>query len=180
MNADSALADLPAKLALPTGCCGLGQKRSLPLKAGPALQEFGWGQPSILPHVSEACDTQEKHMKPEHSTQTNVLFVCSRNQWRSPTAERVWRKHPALSVRSAGTSPNARHPVSVSDLTWAQVVFVMEEKHKSRLFSEYRRLVENLPIHVLDIPDEYKYMDPELVELLSQSVGAILDAPDGS
>ena len=84
-----------------------------------------------------------------------------------------------VSVRSAGTSPNARHPVSASDLTWAQVVFVMEEKHKSRLFSEYRRLVENLPIHVLDIPDEYKYMDPELVELLSQSVGAILHAPDG-
>lgn len=104
----------------------------------------------------------------------HVLFVCSRNQWRSPTAEQVWRRHPALSVRSGGTSPNARHPVSTADLCWAQVIFVMEEKHKSRLVAEYRRVLENKPIHVLDIPDEYKYMDAELVELLQQSVGAIL------
>jgi len=50
----------------------------------------------------------------------------------------------------------------------------MEEKHKSRLVAEYRRLLENTPIHVLDIPDEYKYMDAELIDLLRQSVGAIL------
>nr|WP_310317363.1 phosphotyrosine protein phosphatase [Hydrogenophaga palleronii] len=107
-------------------------------------------------------------------SQTNVLFVCSRNQWRSPTAEQVWRKHPALSVRSEGTSPNARHRVSVNDLHWAQVIFVMEEKHKSRLLAEYRRVIENKTIHVLDIPDDYKYMAPELVDLLRDSVGAIL------
>ncbi len=106
--------------------------------------------------------------------QRNVLFVCSRNQWRSPTAEQVWRKHPLLSVRSAGTSPNARHPVSASDLSWADVIFVMEEKHKSRLLAEYRRIVEKKPIHVLDIPDEYKFMEPELVELVRESVGSVL------
>jgi len=50
----------------------------------------------------------------------------------------------------------------------------MEEKHKSRLVAEYRRILENKPIHVLDIPDDYKYMDTELVELLRQSVGVIL------
>jgi predicted protein tyrosine phosphatase len=109
------------------------------------------------------------------SGQTNVLFVCSRNQWRSPTAEQVWRKHPALAVRSGGTSPNAKHPVSAADIAWAQVIFVMEEKHKSRLRAEYRRMLDNKPIHVLDIPDEYKYMDAELVEILRQSVGAILE-----
>ena len=53
-------------------------------------------------------------------------FACSRNQWRSPTAEQVWRRHPAVSVRSAGTSPNARRTVSTGDLRWADVVFVME------------------------------------------------------
>ena len=42
----------------------------------------------------------------------NVLFICSRNQWRSPTAEQVYRKHPLLAVRSAGTSLNARRKVS--------------------------------------------------------------------
>lgn len=104
----------------------------------------------------------------------NVLFICSRNQWRSPTAEQMWRKHPEVSARSAGTSPNARHTVSVEDIQWADVVLVMEEKHKSRLKAEFTRLLENKPIHVLDIPDDYKYMDPELVEMLEQSVNSIL------
>ena len=104
----------------------------------------------------------------------NILFICSKNQWRSPTAEQVWRKHPGLSVRSAGTSPTARHPVSSVDLAWADVVFVMEEKHKSRLLAEYRRVIGGKPLHVLDIPDEYRYMDPELVGQLQTSVGDIL------
>lgn len=104
----------------------------------------------------------------------NVLFVCSRNQWRSPTAEQLFRRHPALSVRSGGTSPNARHPVSEADIGWASVIFVMEEKHKSRLVAEYRRMLEHKPIYVLDIPDDYKYMDPELIALLDESVPSIL------
>jgi predicted protein tyrosine phosphatase len=105
----------------------------------------------------------------------NILFICSRNQWRSPTAEQIWRKHPLLSVRSAGTSPSARRKISEDDVRWADVIFVMEEKHKSRLVAEFTRLIKNKTIYVLDIPDEYKYMDPELVELLEQSVGALLD-----
>lgn len=104
----------------------------------------------------------------------NVLFICSRNQWRSPTAETVWRKHPALSVRSAGTSPNARRRVTEEDLRWCETIFVMEEKHKSRLQAAFGRLVEHTPIHVLDIPDDYRYMDPELVAELQQSVAGIL------
>ena len=104
----------------------------------------------------------------------NVLFVCSRNQWRSPTAEQVWRRHPKIVARSAGTSPNARHKVSVEDIRWASVILVMEEKHKSRLTAEFTRLLENKPIHVLDIPDDYRYMDPELIEILEQSVPSLL------
>ena len=109
------------------------------------------------------------------SDRLNVLFICSRNQWRSPTAERVWRRHPGLNVRSGGTSPNARHTVSADDIQWADVIFVMEHKHKSRLVAEFTGWLTHKPVHVLDIPDEYKYMDPELVELLEQSVGGILN-----
>ncbi|WP_394781620.1 low molecular weight protein tyrosine phosphatase family protein [Undibacterium sp.] len=105
----------------------------------------------------------------------NVLFVCSKNQWRSPTAEAVWRRHPKLNVRSAGTSPNARHHVSEEDIRWADVILVMEEKHKSRLRAEYTRVLEFKQMHVLDIPDEYKYMDAELVEQLTHAVRSILD-----
>jgi predicted protein tyrosine phosphatase len=53
----------------------------------------------------------------------------------------------------------------------------MEAKHKSRLQAEFARLVANKPIHVLDIPDDYQKMDPELVELLKTSVAAILGLP---
>ena len=104
----------------------------------------------------------------------NVLFICSRNQWRSPTAEQLWRRHPQLSVRSAGTSPNARRRVSADDIAWSTVIMVMEEKHKSRLKAEFSRLLEGRVIHVLDIPDDYKYMDPELVEQVQQSVASLL------
>jgi len=125
------------------------------------------------PVITEAQPTQDMENL-QNSGQTIVLFVCSRNQWRSPTAEQVWRRHPCLSVRSGGTSPSARHPVSVRDLSWAQVIFVREDKHKSRLIADYRRVLEHKPIHVLDIPDEYKFMDPELVNLLRVSVREIL------
>jgi predicted protein tyrosine phosphatase len=108
------------------------------------------------------------------SQQQTVLFICSRNQWRSPTAEQIFRRRPGLSVRSAGTSPNARRTVSAQDIGWASVILVMEEKHKSRLKAEYGRLLTGRAIHVLDVPDDYKYMDPELVDLLEQSVAPLL------
>ncbi len=103
-----------------------------------------------------------------------VLFVCSRNRWRSPTAENVWRRHPEVRARSAGTSPNARHPVTEGDLRWADVIFVMEEKHRSRILAEFGTVVAGKRIEVLGIPDEFKFMDPELVEHLRESVGALL------
>ena len=86
----------------------------------------------------------------------------------------MWRTHLFLSVRSGGTSPNARHKVSVEDVRWADVILVMEEKHKSRLVAEFTRLLDGKPVHVLDIADDYKYMDPELIEQLEQSVTALL------
>ena len=108
------------------------------------------------------------------SERLNLLFVCSRNQWRSPTGEQVWRRHPGVNAHSAGTSAGARRVVSADDLAWADVVLVMEDKHKSRLLAEYRALLQHKPLHVLDIPDDYKYMDPELVELLGEPVADLL------
>ena len=114
-----------------------------------------------------------KTIVPASNEKQNVLFICSRNLWRSTTAEQIFRTHPLMSVRSAGTSPNARRKVSADDIHWVDVIFVMEEKHKSRLVAEFSRLLGGKTIHVLDIPDEYKYMDPELAEQLEQSVGAL-------
>jgi len=108
----------------------------------------------------------------------NVLFVCSLNRWRSPTAEQVWRRHPRVNARSAGTSSGARHPVCADDLAWADVVVVMEDKHRSRLLAQFRALLAHKTVHVLDIPDEYKYMDPDLVELLRDPVAELLRLDD--
>ncbi|WP_202413471.1 low molecular weight protein tyrosine phosphatase family protein [Duganella sp. CY15W] len=124
------------------------------------------------PRISET--ELRKNSVAKASERINVLFVCSKNQWRSPTAEAVWRGHPKLNVRSGGTSPNARHHVSEDDIRWADVILVMEEKHKSRLKAEYTRVLDFKPIHVLDIPDDYKYMDAELIEQLNQAVPSIL------
>jgi predicted protein tyrosine phosphatase len=104
----------------------------------------------------------------------NVLFICSRNQWRSPTAEQVFRRYPGLNVRSAGTSRNAKKTVSAEWLQWADVICVMEQKHKNRLMADYRRIIDNKPLHVLEIPDDFRYMAPELITLLEEIVPPVL------
>lgn len=111
------------------------------------------------------------------SDSINLLFICSRNQWRSPTAEEVWRKRPGFQVRSAGTSPKAKRTVSPADIRWANIIFVMEKKHKNRLVAQFTRMLEHKAIHILEIPDEYQYMDQELIEELEDKVGAIVESP---
>jgi|TARA_R110002020_G_scaffold83397_2_gene207350 predicted protein tyrosine phosphatase len=100
------------------------------------------------------------------SAPVKVLFVCSRNQWRSPTGEAIFARVDGVSARSAGTASNARRKISVTDIRWADLILVMEDKHKSRLQAEFRQEVTYKPVHVLDIPDDYKYMDADLVELI--------------
>ena len=102
-----------------------------------------------------------------------ILFVCGRNQWRSPTAVQIYRNDPRLEVRSAGVSSKSRHPLSAADLEWADLVLVMEQEYKVHIQKQFARL--SLPkIENLEIPDEYEYMHPELVDLLRQAVEARL------
>lgn len=96
------------------------------------------------------------------------------NQWRSPTAEKVFRKEQGIAVRSAGTVRGARRTVSVADIRWSDVILVMEDKHKSRLQAQFRDEVRYKTLHVLDIPDEYKFMDPELVDILRQTATPLI------
>jgi len=104
----------------------------------------------------------------------NILFICSRNQWRSPTAEMIWRNSENYNSRSAGTSPNAKRTVSSTDIRWADIIFVMESKHKNRLVAKFTRMLDHKLVHVLDIPDEYQYMDSELIDELKISVETFL------
>ncbi len=98
-----------------------------------------------------------------------ILFVCGRNKWRSPTAEKIYRNDPRIEVRSAGTSEKSPHQISSSDLLWADLILVMENKHKERITRAFRDS-QFLTIKSLDIPDEYGFMDEELIELIKSSV----------
>lgn len=103
-----------------------------------------------------------------------ILFVCSMNQWRSPTGEKIYSDRPMVLARSAGTNKKARKRVTSNDVEWADFVFVMEQKHKQRLTTEYPEEMRFKTIHVLDIPDEYQYMDPNLVNEILAAVDPIL------
>jgi predicted protein tyrosine phosphatase len=100
----------------------------------------------------------------------NLLFICSRNQWRSPTAEAIFKNSQDHQAKSAGTEPSARIKVSAKMIAWADIIFAMEKRHKQRLLENFREVTQNKKIIVLDIPDNYKFMDEELIDLIEKSV----------
>jgi predicted protein tyrosine phosphatase len=112
--------------------------------------------------------------KPEQSTK--VLFVCDANRLRSPTAEAIFSNHPELEVKSAGLSREAAVPVSLDLLEWADVIFVMEKRHRNIIHSRFKELYRRKRIVCLYIPDEFEFMDPELVRLLEERVPRRLSA----
>lgn len=100
----------------------------------------------------------------------NLLFICSRNRWRSLTAETIYKKHKTIRAKSAGTENNARIKVNGKQLLWADLVFAMEKHHKEKLIQQFPNETKDLEIIILDIADEYKYMDQELIEEIQNSV----------
>lgn len=103
-----------------------------------------------------------------------VLAICSRNQWRSPTAEKLINAMPGYRARSAGTEAAARVRVNERHIAWADVIVVMEHRHGRRLREMFGDALAGKVIHCLDVPDDYRYMDPELVELLQLRLAAYL------
>ncbi len=97
---------------------------------------------------------------------TNILFVCSQNRLRSPTAEQVFSSRPDLEVTSAGTNNDAENPLTSELVNWADVIVVMEKTHRSKIQKRFRSLLNGKRVICLDIPDEFEFMDPALVQLL--------------
>ena len=95
-----------------------------------------------------------------------MLFVCSQNQLRSPTAEQVFSSWPGIEVASAGTDRTAAVPVSPELLQWADTIFVMERTHLNRLRKRFGAYLKDQRVICLSIPDEFEYMDPRLIKLL--------------
>lgn len=99
----------------------------------------------------------------------NILFICSGNKLRSPTAEKVF-KSDSINTKSAGTSKKAKNVVDSKDIKWADTIYVMEEKHKQRLMAYFPDSVKFKEIIVLNIPDDYKYMDKKLISILKEKI----------
>lgn len=107
-------------------------------------------------------------------TKFRILFICGKNLRRSPTAEAVYRNDPRVEVSSAGVSEKSRHRVTEKDLAWADLVLVMERKHGARIKEAFSEMEELPRIESLEIPDDYEFMDAELVELIKGGTESFL------
>lgn len=105
--------------------------------------------------------------------QPNILVVCGRNKKRSRTAEHIFKNDDRFKIRSVGLSPSSDRKISENDLRWANIVFVMEQDQREKIWDIYKNII--LPnIEVLNIEDDYEFMDPELIEMLTERINDTL------
>ena len=103
----------------------------------------------------------------------NILVVCGRNKKRSRTAEYIFKNDNRFNIRSVGLSSKSDRKISENDLNWADYVFVMETVQRAKIWELYRHL--ELPtIEILNIADDYEFMDEELVEMLTDGINDTL------
>lgn len=103
-----------------------------------------------------------------------LLFICSMNRWRSPTAEQIFSSCPDVETASAGLNRNADNPLSGELLDWADLIFVMEKAHKTKLAQSFQPHLRDKRVICLNIPDHYQFMDEKLVALLTTRVTPFL------
>ena len=115
-----------------------------------------------------------------HARPQKLLFVCSRNRLRSLTAEKLFEGIPAYQARSAGTQPDARIVITEGHIGWADVIFVMEKSHLNRISLKFPEAVQGKRIVTLHIPDDYEFMQPELLDELRGKLGPYVTLPDES
>ena len=99
-----------------------------------------------------------------------VLFICSANKLRSPTAEHIFADFPDVETDSAGLHLSADLILSSEQVRWADLIFVMEKTHRNKLSRKYKKYLNGQRVICLNIPDDYDYMDPILVHILKERV----------
>jgi len=57
---------------------------------------------------------------------------------------------------------------------WADIVLVMEKVHRNKASKKYKKLLKDKRVVVLDIPDIYECMQPELIGLLKAKVSKVV------
>ena len=100
----------------------------------------------------------------------HLLFVCSECRLRSPTAEAVFSEYDGVKAIAAGTNTDAETPLSGDLVEWADVILVMEKAHRNKVTKKFGSLLKGKKVAVLEIPDIYERMQPELVQLLKAKV----------
>lgn len=104
----------------------------------------------------------------------NLLFVCKFNQMRSRTAESIYSDDSRYTVKSAGISKKAVVRLTTDLITWADIIFVMENKHRESIVASFPTESHSKLIISLDIIDTYCYMEAQLVELIKSKVNSFL------
>jgi predicted protein tyrosine phosphatase len=100
----------------------------------------------------------------------NLLFVCSENKLRSPTAETVFSEYEHVNAIGCGTNSDSETPFSGDLVQWADAILVMEKTHKIKVAKKYKALLKGKKLACLDIPDNYQYMQMALIKLLKNKV----------
>ena len=104
------------------------------------------------------------------------LFVCSQNKLRSPTAEQIFSTRKDIEVSSAGTNNDAENPLDLEQIQWADVIVAMEKHHRNKIQKHFYSALKSKRVVVLDIPDDYEFMDEGLVKLLKAKMLRYLPA----
>ncbi|MDK3075483.1 hypothetical protein QO034_20620 [Sedimentitalea sp. JM2-8] len=99
-----------------------------------------------------------------------ILFVCTANKLRSPTAEDVFRDYPGIEAISAGTDADAPRPLTKELVASADMIFAMENHHREWIRRKHKQRPPDNRIITLHIPDEYERGDPELIALLKDKI----------
>ena len=87
-----------------------------------------------------------------------VLFIYSRNRLRSPNAEQVFSTAPGIETDSAGLAPDADCPLSADQVEWADIICMMEKRHRTQLTPRFQRHLSVKKVVCLDIPDNYQFI----------------------
>jgi len=95
-----------------------------------------------------------------------LLFICTINRMRSATAHEIYKTDERFEVASAGTHQSAHSIVSLMLLEWADTIVVMEKYHRNYIRKYFPDIYQTKRIVCLYIPDDYDYMQPELIDLL--------------
>ena len=107
-----------------------------------------------------------------------LLFVCSQNRMRSPTAEHLYRGFLDYEAKSAGTSPQARVQVSEEQICWADLIIVMENEHRRKLKEHFGEAMRGKRVVCLNLPDIYRYKQPALIHELRARLRKYVEVPE--